>query len=91
MHFPFFSRVLSGSYDGSLCLWELDWEYEFPGIEDWDEDARVMLRNFLTLHTQYAAGLPPDRTPTDDEITLSLTRRGRSKWNDSDFEQLLQT
>ena len=28
---------LSASDDKTLCLWELDWKYEFPGWADWDE------------------------------------------------------
>jgi WD40 repeat protein len=37
----------SGSDDGTLCLWHLDWDYEFPGWADWDERARPFLETFL--------------------------------------------
>ncbi len=82
---------LSGSEDKTLRLWELDWEYEFPGVADWDEGARLMLVNFLTLHTPYVAELPTGRPPTDDEVTRALTRSGTPCWNESDFKQLLHS
>jgi WD40 repeat protein len=83
--------ALSGGHDNTLRLWELDWEYEFPGLVDWDEGARFTLANFLTLHTPFVAELPTDRTLTDDEITRALTRSGTPCWNDGDFKQLLRT
>jgi WD40 repeat protein/tetratricopeptide (TPR) repeat protein len=41
----------SGMYrkDTTLRLWELGWEYEFPGWADWDDGAEPYLKNFLTL------------------------------------------
>lgn len=80
---------LSGGHD--IRLWEFDWEYEFPNPSDWDEGARPYLQNFLTLHTPYAGTLPQDRDPTEEEITLALTRRGKPTWIEEDFEQLLYT
>ena len=32
---------------GRLCVWELVWEYAFPGFADWAEDARPYLTMFL--------------------------------------------
>ena len=58
---------------------------------DWDEDAGHYLETFLTLHTPYAAAPPEDREPTDEEITLALTRRGKPSWSKEDFWQLLYT
>jgi len=82
-------RALSGSGDGTLKLWNLVWEYEFPGWADWDEGARPYLENFLTLHTPYAAVLPQDREPTEEEIRLALTHRGKPTWTEDDFQGLL--
>jgi hypothetical protein len=81
--------ALSGSDDMTLRLWELVWEYEFPDVAAWDEDARPHLENFLSVHTPYASFLPPDRTPSEEEIHQVPTRRGRPTWTDGDFEQLL--
>jgi WD40 repeat protein len=83
--------ALSG-HDGRLVrLWALDWELEDKEPAYWDEGARPHLEIFLTLHTPYAAALPQSRTPTEDEITLALTRRGRPTWTDEDFKGLLYT
>jgi len=81
--------ALSGSDDKTLRLWELVWNYEFPEPVDWDEGARPYLQSFLTLHTPYAAELPADRKPTEDDITLALTRRGKPSWNEEDYQKLL--
>lgn len=81
--------VLSGSADRTLQLWELDWDYDFPGWTDWDERARPHLADFLTLHTPYASELPPDREPTEEEVVLALTRRGKPSWNHQDWLSLL--
>jgi hypothetical protein len=69
----------------------LDWELEVCQPADWDEGARAYLQNFLTLHTPYAGVLPPDREPSENEITLALTRRGTPSWNEDDFQGLLYT
>jgi hypothetical protein len=83
--------ALSGSDDKTLRLWELDWEYEFPGWAEWDEGARPHLVNFLTLHTAYAAVLPEGRKPSKEEIVAALTRRGTPEWTEEDFRGLLDT
>ena len=82
--------VLSGSWDLILRLWELDWECEFPPPADWDEAARPYLESFLNLHTPYAAELPQDHTPSEEEIRLALTRRGKPSWNEKEFEALIR-
>lgn len=83
--------VFSSSFDRSVRKWELVWKAEFPDPADWDKGAHAHLENFLTLHTPHAGTLPPDGTPTDDEVSLALTRRGRPSWTDDDFKQLLHT
>jgi len=83
--------ALSGSIDKTLQLWELDWEYVFPDPADWDDGALPYLQHFLTLHTPYAGTLPVDREPTEEEITLALTRSGTPTWTEEDFQRLLYT
>jgi WD40 repeat protein/serine/threonine protein kinase len=83
--------VLSGSNDGTIRFWSLDWELEDRLPADWVEDARIYLENFLVLHTPYAATLPTDREPIEEEITLALTRRGIPAWTEEDFQNLLYT
>jgi WD40 repeat protein/serine/threonine protein kinase len=83
--------ALSGSRDGTLRLWTLDWELEEQPPADWNEGARFYLENFLVLHTTYADNLPTDRKPTEEEITLALTRVGIPTWTEEDFQQLLYT
>jgi hypothetical protein len=83
--------ALSGSYDNTVKLWELDWELEENPPAGWDEGARPYLQNFLTLHTPFAGALPKSSLPTGEELTLALTRRGRPSWNEQDFRQLLFT
>ncbi|MBI4025314.1 MAG: protein kinase [Verrucomicrobia bacterium] len=83
--------AISGGLEETLRLWELDWEYEFPGWSDWDDGAFPYLQNFLTLHTPYAAELSQDRAPTEQEVTLALTRRGQPHWMEEDFKNLLYT
>jgi hypothetical protein len=83
--------VVSGSYDGLIKVWLLDWELEERQPADWDVGATEYLRIFLTQQTPYAASLPAERSPTDEEITLALTRRGKPVWSDEDFQSLLYT
>jgi len=67
--------LVSGGSDPSLHLWELDWEFEFPGPADWDEGARPYLENFLTLHTSQAG--EPAWSETDfQELLISLGYHG---------------
>jgi len=83
--------ALSGSGDHTLKLWELDWELIDTQPADWDEGARPYLQNFLTLHTPHASELPQGREPTEEAITLALTRSGRPSWKDDDFKEFLYT
>ncbi|MFW6114396.1 MAG: hypothetical protein ACOC7K_01505 [bacterium] len=77
------------SWDNTLKLWALDWGLEDRAPVDWYEGARRHPQVFLIHHTPYAASLPTDREPTDDEITAALTRRGRPAWDKTDFQRLL--
>ena len=79
-----------GSENKALCLWELDWEYEFPEPVDWNKGARPYLETFLTIHAPYAGSLPADRKPTEEEIRLALTRRGRPNWTEENFQGLIR-
>lgn len=83
--------VLSGSMDKRIKLWQLNWELEDKEPADWDEGARPYLEVFLMQHTPYAGILPRDRMPTDEEITLALTRHGEPVWSEMDFQNLLHT
>ena len=84
-------HIVSASYDNTLRLWILDWELEDNEPSDWDDRACPHLENFLTLHTPYAGALPQNRQPTENEITLALTRRGKPAWTEEDFRGLLHT
>jgi len=79
-----------GSRHG-FSRWFLDWELEENQPADWDEGARHYLAVFLRAHQPYFAELPRDREPTDEEVTLALTRRGRPVWTEEDFQSLLYT
>jgi WD40 repeat protein len=82
--------ALSSSWDKTLILWELDWELEPHEVTDWDEGARSHLQTFLTLHTPYAGSLPEGREPSDEEVTIALTRRGKPSWIEEDSQGLIR-
>jgi WD40 repeat protein len=83
--------ALSGSEDKTIKLWALDWDLEEQESADWDEGARHYLEIFLTQHTPYAGLLPLNRQPTEDEITLALTRCGKPVWTEAEFDTLLNS
>jgi WD40 repeat protein len=83
--------ALSGDSDGTIKLWFLDWDLELKQPADWDEGARPYLDIFIQQQTPYAATLPTDREPTEEEITLALTRRGTPTWTEADFNNLFYT
>jgi len=83
--------ALSGSNDNTLKLWQLEWELEENHPVDWDDRALPYLKNFLILHTPYAGVIPEDTEPTEEEINLALTRRGKPNYTKEDFKQLLYT
>jgi hypothetical protein len=68
--------VLAGAADGTLHLWELDWEYVFPGWADWDEAARPYLEAFLA-----------SRCPKNAN---AMARGGRPRWSARDFKRLME-
>jgi WD40 repeat protein len=91
--------ALSGSADRTLRLWILDWELADAAPSDWDEEALPYLEMFLSLHTPYA--VPPKATsplarlfksaPTEEDLTLAMTRKGQPAWTESDLQDLLRT
>ncbi|MFH1113488.1 MAG: protein kinase [Pseudomonadota bacterium] len=83
--------VLSGHANGDVILWVLDWELEDRQPADWDDGAADYLQVFLDQHVPYAGEIPTDREPTEEEITLALTRRGKPVWTEDDFKRLLDT
>lgn len=83
--------VLIGTHDGSIQLWQLVWESEFPEPMDWHEDARPHLETFLTLCTPYARALATDREPSEEDVREILRRRGRPVWDEDAFQGLLRT
>jgi len=83
--------LVSGGDDKSLRLWELNWDYEFPGWRDWDDGARPHLSNFLTRHTPPCGRLPPLGVPTEQQVREALARRGRPAWTEADFDALMRT
>ena len=84
-------RIVSGSNDRNLIVWTLDWNYEFPEPLDWDEGARPFLEQFLIQHTPYAAQLRENLHPSEEEITLFLTHRGKPSWDETDFQNLMNS
>ncbi|MDD5494188.1 MAG: protein kinase [Dehalococcoidia bacterium] len=68
--------ALSGSHDGTLRIWEFDWDFEFPDEADWNEGAKPYLEIFLTLHTPYA--------------TDGISRQGKPQWTEEDFKELMR-
>jgi hypothetical protein len=80
--------ALSGSADKTLRIWFLDWDLELKQPADWDEGARPYLNIFIQQQTPYAATLPTERKPTEEEITLALTRRGTPTWTETDLLKL---
>ena len=79
-----------GFYSGIVRVWYLDWDIEIPEPADWDERARPFLNAFLRRHQPYAGELPADRDPTEEEITLALTKRGAPVWDERDFDKLIE-
>jgi hypothetical protein len=85
-------RFVVSTSDFATCkVWILDWELEDQPPAYWDEGARPYLEIFLNQQTPYAATLPKDREPTQEEINLTLTRRGIPTWTKQDFQNLLYT
>jgi WD40 repeat protein len=81
--------ALSGSDDGVFKLWSLDWALQAHDAADWDEGAQTVLERFLTQQTPYRGTLSDDRAPTESELRAALSRDGRPRWNNHDFERLL--
>jgi hypothetical protein len=80
---------LSGSEDHVFNLWALDWTLQAHDAADWDEGARLVLEAFLTQQTPYRGTLPNDRAPTESELRAALSRGGRPRWNNRNFDKLL--
>ena len=58
-------------------------------LADWHKRVKPYLETFLTLHTPPAGQLPQDRVPSEEEITLALTRQGRPIWTEVDIKRLI--
>jgi predicted Zn finger-like uncharacterized protein len=68
--------LVSSSRDMTICVWELDWDYEFPAPANWDEGARRYIENYLIRHC-----------PIGED---GISRIGKPVWGEDDFKKLLQ-
>jgi WD40 repeat protein len=89
----YFSRdgkyIISGSTDGTAKLWLLDWELQNQTRENWQEEIRPYLENFLFLHTPLTTLLSPGKQLSFLDKKNALTRQGKPTWTDNDFNSLL--
>jgi len=69
--------ALSASADETVRLWEFDWDYEFPGWQDWDDKALPYLEMFLAARRDPFGDAPPKWSQADFEKLLEdLSFRG---------------
>jgi len=67
-------RLISASWDKTICVWELDWDYEFPGFSDCAEPVSSFLEAFLAIRANRSSSLKGGSRPT---------------WTENEFEILL--
>jgi WD40 repeat protein/tetratricopeptide (TPR) repeat protein len=82
-------RVIYGRDDGTIQVWQLDWEMEVSDAADWDERARSYLEAFLILHTPYTTALPLPDQYSAEVATQAVTRQGMPVWTEEDFQGLI--
>jgi len=71
------SRVLAtASHDCAIQVWDIDWEYDFPGWKERDERILPILRLFLETHRPFG----PD----------GIRRHGQPTWTTNDVAILLE-
>lgn len=80
---------ISAGEDGTVRVWNLDWELDENEEIDWHENATAYLKIFLTLQTPSASDLLKGRVPVEKEIMAVLMRSGKPVWSDADFQRLL--
>ena len=68
--------AVSSSKDGTLRLWQFNWEPDIREDAFWDEEVRPYLEIFLTLHSPYPTG--------------KLVRIGKPQWNEDHLHALLK-
>ncbi|MBF0518657.1 MAG: protein kinase [Nitrospirae bacterium] len=74
--------------ESKINVFFIDWELIYKKPIDWDEGALPYIELFINQHTPYASNIPLDREPTNSEIKLALTRRGKVSWTEEDFLKL---
>jgi hypothetical protein len=67
--------AISGGFDQTVRMWELDWDLEAHEFVDWDEGALPYVKAFLTQH------FPNHHIP--------FYRPKTPYWNEQDFQVLL--
>ncbi len=81
--------ALSGSDDGTIKHWLVDWSLEDRRPAEWDEGARTYLETFLELHTPFGAEIPGGDKINEKKLQAALVRRGKPTWTEEDFKELL--
>jgi hypothetical protein len=82
--------AVSASLDNKVRLWELDWEFEPRQPEDWDEDARHHLINFLRVHALHSHLIPNGQESTQERAFVT-TGQSKPLYSEADFTKLLHT
>jgi WD40 repeat protein/serine/threonine protein kinase len=83
-------RFLANACPGFIQVHELDWA--FKSDEDNREKEKMLdgqLRIFLANHTPYSFQPAKDQTLSREELSLTLTPKGKAQWNEQNFKELL--
>jgi hypothetical protein len=70
-------HAVSGGHDGTVRVWNFDWDLEAHESADWYEDARPFLHFFLARHRR-----------RNNILGFLRINRSHQRWSDKEFEEL---
>lgn len=82
-------RLVTGDHKGKMQFWTLDWDLAEVPRAHWDERATPLAEAFLDLHAPYAAELPQDMLPSQEELFAALQRKGQPAYTEEDIDAFM--
>jgi WD40 repeat protein/serine/threonine protein kinase len=80
--------ALSSGNDATVKVWSLDWELSVREPQDWEEEARPHLEQFLATCVAVDLGRGEPKQEAG-QVKCMIPWRGRPAWTEDDFNDLL--
>ncbi|GHT44459.1 hypothetical protein FACS189454_01900 [Planctomycetales bacterium] len=83
-------RIITAGEDGVVRVWDLTWNFQFPGWQDCSAKAEAVMRNLLSLYSSDGVEPPKVDAAVTKRILLEMEYRGFGTIPSNKLKQMLE-